>query len=226
MPGGCESVGGRRATPRPFIDQRGPAAGHGHSDKPHPASDFALRTVPRFGRVLPAVVVAADVVAPGGACVDVLACCGGVVESEWVGGDGGGDLEDELAQGGDAGGAHGQAVVAAAGTPPVTATRGVGVPGQACAVRPWIKGDAHRVPNGGTWPRSPARTAASRAVAQVSQARPMAPQAAAISSHPSEALPAANGGRGPMARLTPAARAARRGWPGLCRTGRARRRRG
>jgi hypothetical protein len=40
----------------------------------------------------------------------VLACRGGVVESECVGDDGGGDLEDELAQGGGAGGAHGQAV--------------------------------------------------------------------------------------------------------------------
>jgi len=54
-------------------------------------------------------VVAAGVPAPGGSCVDVLAAGGGVVESEGVGDDGGGDLEDELAQGGDAGGAQGQA---------------------------------------------------------------------------------------------------------------------
>jgi hypothetical protein len=53
-----------------------------------------------------------DVLAPGAACFNVLACCGGVVESEYVGDDGGGGLEDELAQGGGAGGAHGQAVVA------------------------------------------------------------------------------------------------------------------
>jgi hypothetical protein len=39
----------------------------------------------------------------------VLAAGGGVVESEGVGDDGGGDLEDELGQGGDAGGAQGQA---------------------------------------------------------------------------------------------------------------------
>ena len=36
--------------------------------------------------------VTADVMAPGGACIQVLACCGGVVESEGVGDDGGGDL--------------------------------------------------------------------------------------------------------------------------------------
>jgi hypothetical protein len=45
----------------------------------------------------------------------VLACGGGVVESEGVGDDRGGDLQDELAQGGDAGGAHGQAEVAELG---------------------------------------------------------------------------------------------------------------
>jgi hypothetical protein len=37
---------------------------------------------------------------------------GGVVEAECVGDDGGGDLEDELAQGGDPCGAQGQAEVA------------------------------------------------------------------------------------------------------------------
>src|SRR5262245_38138608 len=61
------------------------------------------------------VVAAACVPAPGCACVYVLACGGGVVESEGVGDDGGGDLEDELAQGGDAAGAHGQAEVAELG---------------------------------------------------------------------------------------------------------------
>lgn len=56
----------------------------------------------------------ARVPAPGGACVYVLAGCGGVVEAEGDGDgdDGGRGLEDELAQGGYAGGAHGQAVVA------------------------------------------------------------------------------------------------------------------
>jgi hypothetical protein len=53
--------------------------------------------------------VAGRVLAPGGACVYVLPGGGGVVESEGVGNDGGGDGEDELAQGGDAGGAQGQA---------------------------------------------------------------------------------------------------------------------
>ena len=41
----------------------------------------------------------AGVMAPEGTCIQVLACRGGVVESECVGDDGGGDLEDELAQG-------------------------------------------------------------------------------------------------------------------------------
>jgi hypothetical protein len=44
-----------------------------------------------------------------------LAGGGGVVEAEGVGDDGGGDLEDELAQRGDAGGAQRQAVVAELG---------------------------------------------------------------------------------------------------------------
>jgi hypothetical protein len=43
-------------------------------------------------------VVAAGIVAPVPACLEVLACCGGVVESEGVGDDGGGNLEDELSQ--------------------------------------------------------------------------------------------------------------------------------
>ena len=64
------------------------------------------------GVASPGAVVSAGVVAPEGACVDVLACRGGVVETEGVGDDGGGDLQDELAQRGSAGGAHGQAVVA------------------------------------------------------------------------------------------------------------------
>ena len=45
----------------------------------------------------------------------MLAGGGGVVEAEGVGDDGGGDGEDELAQGGDAGGAQRQAVVAELG---------------------------------------------------------------------------------------------------------------
>jgi hypothetical protein len=65
------------------------------------------------GNVLsPGVLVVADVTAPRGASADVLPCGGGVVESEGVGDDRGGDLEDELAQGRDAGGAQGQAEVA------------------------------------------------------------------------------------------------------------------
>ena len=47
-------------------------------------------------------VAAGGVLAPRSACIDVLAGGGGVVESECVGDDGGGDLEDKLAQGRDA----------------------------------------------------------------------------------------------------------------------------
>ena len=53
--------------------------------------------------------VAAGVLAPGGACIYVLAGGGCVVEAEGVGDNRGRGLEDELAQGGDAGGAQGQA---------------------------------------------------------------------------------------------------------------------
>jgi hypothetical protein len=65
-------------------------------------------------RGLRALVAAAGVVAPGAACVDVLAGGDAVVEAEGAGDDGGGDLEDELAQGGDAGGAGRLQVVWAA----------------------------------------------------------------------------------------------------------------
>ena len=101
----------------------------------------------------------------------------------------------------------------AARTAPVTATRGVGVPGHACAVRPCSTAVTHRTLNGGT--RPPVMAAASRAAAHASQASPARPHAAASSTQASAALPAANGGRGPSARLTAASAAARRGWPGL-----------
>ena len=54
----------------------------------------------------------AGVAVPGGACVGVLAFGGCVVEAEGFGDDGGGGLEDELAQGGDPCGAHGEAEAA------------------------------------------------------------------------------------------------------------------
>ena len=63
----------------------------------------------RQGRRHLVLVTVAGVLAPGCACVDVLTCGGGVVEAEGAGDDGGGDGEDELAQGGDAGGAQRQA---------------------------------------------------------------------------------------------------------------------
>src|SRR5579863_745021 len=91
------------------------------------------------------------------------------------------------------------AASAAARRADVAATRGVGVPGQAWAVRPWMRADAHRMPNGRT--RPPAKAAASQAAAHTTQARLMAPQKAAMSVHASAALLAANGGRGPRARL-------------------------
>ena len=116
------------------------------------------------------------------------------------------------------------AVSAAARTAPVTATRGVGVPGHACAVRPCSAAVSHRTLNGGT--RLPSMAAASRAAAHASQASPARPHAAASSIQASAALPAASGGRGPSARLTRASRAGWRGWPGLCHRGCARRRPG
>ena len=57
-------------------------------------------------------VVATGVVDPGSGGVGVLALGGGVVESEGFGDDGGGGLEDELAQGGDPGGPHRESEVA------------------------------------------------------------------------------------------------------------------
>ena len=60
--------------------------------------------------------VAAGVLAPGGACIYVLAGGGRVVEAEGVGDNRGRGLEDELAQGGDAGGAQGQAESAELGS--------------------------------------------------------------------------------------------------------------
>jgi hypothetical protein len=58
------------------------------------ANDTDVLTVVRFR----ARSLACGVAAPGGAGVDVLAGGRGVVEAEGVGDDGGGDLEDELAQ--------------------------------------------------------------------------------------------------------------------------------
>jgi hypothetical protein len=57
-------------------------------------------------------VVAGGVAVPGGACVGVLAFGGCVVEAEGFGDDGGGCLEDELAERGDPRGAHGEAEAA------------------------------------------------------------------------------------------------------------------
>ena len=54
-------------------------------------------------------VVAGWVAVPGGAGVGVLAFGGCVVEAEGFGDDGGGGLEDELAECGDPCGAHGEA---------------------------------------------------------------------------------------------------------------------
>ena len=86
--------------------------------------------------VLPGVptwLFACDVPAPGSTGVDVLAGGGGVVEAEGVGDDGGGDLEDELAQSGDARGAQRQAVVAELGGHRVV---GGGLPGVAAGEQP------------------------------------------------------------------------------------------
>ena len=80
---------------------------------PRPVPAPPLATVVLAGIV--AWPLACGVPAPGGAGVDVLAGGGGVVEAEGVGDDGGGDLQDELAQRRDAGGAQGQAVVAELG---------------------------------------------------------------------------------------------------------------
>ncbi len=57
-------------------------------------------------------VVAAGIVAPVAACFEVLAFGGGVVEAEGFGDDGGGGLEDELAERGDPCGPQGEAEVA------------------------------------------------------------------------------------------------------------------
>src|SRR5262249_39652382 len=53
-------------------------------------------------------VAAGGVVGPGSGGVGPLPLGGGVVEAEGFGDDGGGGLEDELAQGGDPGSAHGE----------------------------------------------------------------------------------------------------------------------
>jgi hypothetical protein len=60
-------------------------------------------------------VVSGGVAVPGGAGVGVLAFGGGVVEAEGLGDDGGGCLRDELAEGGDPCGAHGESEVSELG---------------------------------------------------------------------------------------------------------------
>ena len=97
------------------------------------------------------------------------------------------------------------------------ASAGVGVWGQALPVRPCRTSLTNLIPNGSAVP--PLSLPAIRAAAQTSQLSATSPQQPSSTVQALAALPAANGARGPIARLTTGSRRPACGSPGPCRRG-------